>query len=315
MTDIHQLVAELPPRALTKEDIDAFWRDGVICIRGLYSPKWIQLITEALEEICAKPSPYVPPEASKATQKFRSDIFSYLTFDKVRDFILTGPSAHIAQQAFGSKTVNFFYDQIFVKEKLTPDPTPWHQDFTFWPLAGNQIASIWTSVDAVNAESSALEFVAGSHLGKQRYKAVGVGGVLMSSGDLENVPNIDADRSKFNVLSWELEPGDALLFHALILHGALGNSSPNTKRRAITTRWCGDDVTYAPKARQLPIPWSSGLTSGDPLSGFLYPQILPNLKDEEVGARLRGPIPPEPAKIVEILAQLATAERVPVQAS
>jgi ectoine hydroxylase-related dioxygenase (phytanoyl-CoA dioxygenase family) len=91
----------------------------------------------------------------------------------VGDFVLYGPSAHAAQQVFGSKKVTLFYDQIFIKEALTLDPTPWHHDVTFWPIEGEQIASVWTSVDSVDANSSALEFIAGSHRWNKLCKSVG----------------------------------------------------------------------------------------------------------------------------------------------
>ena len=241
---------ENPSRPINPKEIEAYRRDGVVCLRGLYSSHWVASLTEALETICATPSPINEKTGALTSEGFRSDAFTWMVNDQVRDFVLQGPSAAVAQQAFGSRRVNFFYDQIFVKRRLTPDPTPWHQDATFWPLHGQQIASLWTSVDAVDASTSALEFVAGSHLWPQRFEAVAPGGLVLSDDDeLDSVPDIEAERDRHRILSWALEPGDALLFHALTLHGARGNRSPDTQRRAITTRWCGDDVVYSPKGR------------------------------------------------------------------
>ena len=33
-----------------------------------------------------------------------------------------------------SGSVDFFYDQLFVKEPGTAHPTPWHQDQPYWPV-------------------------------------------------------------------------------------------------------------------------------------------------------------------------------------
>ena len=261
-----------------------------------------------LDAICARPTPF-----GQAHDKFRSDVFTWHLVDEVRDFVLFGPSAHIARQAFGSNKINFFYDQIFVKQELTPDPTPWHHDKTFWPIDGEQIASLWTSVDPVTAETSALEFIAGSHLWPNRYKAVGAGGIVMSSEPLDELPDIEADRDAYNILSWDLKPGDALLFHALTLHGARGNRSPNQKRRAITTRWCGDDVVFRPSGRQMPIPWEHGLEPGEPLSGPVFPEVLPQIDQVSLAPRMQGPIFPAPHLIAEIGQHIAAAERVPVK--
>jgi len=301
-------------RAISSEEREAFHRDGVICLRGLYSGHWVEQIAEALEEICAIPSPINEKTGSLTSDGFRSDAFTWMTNDRVRDFVLQGPSAEVVQRVFGSESIRFFYDQIFVKRRLTPDPTPWHQDATFWPIKGQQVASLWTSVDPVDARTSALEFVGGSHLWPQRFEAVAPGGLVLSDDkELEAPPDIEADRSKYNILSWELEPGDALLFHALTLHGSRGNQSPRLQRRAITTRWCGDDVAYAPKGRQMPIAWNHGLAAGDLLSGPVFPRVFPSVLEHEVSARMAGPLMPDLVILSGFLAEMDQMKRVAVR--
>lgn len=302
-------IPDTSPRRLTAEEIEAFQRDGVVCLRGMYSPEWVAAIEALLEG--ARQRPGVPFPGVSET--FRSDAFTWHFDDAVRDFVLYGPSASAAQQVFGSQKVNFFYDQIFIKEALTPDPTPWHHDASFWPLEGDQIASLWTSVDPVDASSSALEFVAGSHKWDKLWKPVGVGGVVMSGEDLESLPDINANRADYNILSWALEPGDALLFHARTVHGAQGNKSPNVHRRAITTRWCGDDVIYRPLNDQMPMAWDHGLQPGDPLGGPIFPQVLPELDTEALAARLAGPVAPDPELMRQATEQMMNAKRVEVR--
>lgn len=298
-----------PARSLTSDEIQDFRRDGVVCLRGLYTPEWVARIETALEAARERPAPPVPGVSAT----FRSDAFTWHFDDAVRDFVLYGPSAHVAQQVFGSSRVNLFYDQVFIKEALTPDPTPWHHDASFWPIEGDQIASLWTSVDAVDAESSALEFIVGSHRWDKLWKPVGVGGTVMSNEPLDELPDIDARRGEYEILSWALEPGDALLFHARTVHGAQGNKSPHTSRRAITTRWCGDDVVYRPRAQEMPIPWSHGLQPGDPLNGPVFPQVLPELDLVALGPRLEGPVFPDPELMRQAIEQLSNAERVQIR--
>lgn len=301
-------VPEFPALTLSADQIDAFWRDGVICVRKLYSPAWIDRLARALDAICAAPSPITD---RPRVGTFHSDAFTWLTNDDIRDFAIDGPSAHVMQQVFRSDRVNYFYDQIFVKEQMSPNPTPWHHDFTFWPLEGDQIASLWTSVDKVDAASSALEFVAGSHRWPQRYRAIAADGMDFTTGTtMDELPDINADRSKFDIVSWEVEPGDALLFHALTLHGARGNRSTSVKRRAITTRWCGDDVTYRPKG--MPMPYRVDLAPGDALSGRIFPRVLPVIVEADLAERMRGPILPDPALLPGLVERMMTADRVPV---
>ena len=300
---------EHPAEDLTPQQIEDFQRDGVICVRQLYSPKWVERIRDILDTIMASPSAVLGPRGDSS---FRQDLYAWLTNDDLRDFALFAPSAHIVQQAFGSQRVNFYSDQIFVKDKLSPLPTPWHHDFTFWPMAGDQIASLWTSVDPVDASSSALEFVAGSHRWPQRFRAIALDGSDLTTGtQMDELPDIDSDRSKFEILSWALEPGDALLFHGLTVHGARGNQSATSKRRAIATRWCGDDVVYQPCT--VPELYRHDLKAGDPFSSAIFPQVLPKIFEEQIGERMRGPILPDPQMMAATFQRLGQLDRVEVR--
>ena len=164
-----------------------------------------------------------------------------------------------------------------------------------------------TAMEPVSAETSALEFVLGSHRWKERYQAVGLGGKDVSTRSLAKLPDIESNRDNFEIVSWSLDPGDALLFHALTLHGARGNASATQKRRAITTRWIGDGVSFQ-SGQGLPIVmWDHGLEDGDLVSGPLFPRVLPTIAESEVLERMKGPMPPKPERIEAFAASIATA--------
>ena len=56
-----------------------------------------------------------------------------------------------------------------------------------------------------------------------------------------------------------------------------GNAPYDTRRRrALATRWCGDDARFVVRANRTNIPtFDSGLKSGDPISGPMFPQAWP----------------------------------------
>lgn len=302
-------VPESPPRPLTVDEVDAYRRDGVICIRQLYSHAWLERLERGVEEV-RKHDTLFGKAQSMGNPSFRNDLFLWKLNDDIRDFALFGPSAHVAWQVFGSRRVSFFYDQIFIKEVLTDVPTPWHHDATFWPVAGSQICSLWTSLDPVTVESSGLEFIAGSHEWPNRFKAVTPDyNPYMLASDLEQMPDIDAHRERYRILSWDVEPGDAILFDALTVHGSKGNTSKTRRRRAITTRWAGDDVVYAPRKATMPILWTHGLKPGEPLGGPAFPQVLPAMDEAAIAKRMLGPEEPDPALIAALLEQVAAAGR------
>ena len=60
----------------------------------------------------------------------------------------------------------------------------------------------------------------------------------------------------------------------MIVHGAFGNPSPSQIRRALATRWCGDDVRYFRGKGESAIPTSDpGLNNGDLLDCALFPRV------------------------------------------
>jgi hypothetical protein len=52
---------------------------------------------------------------------------------------------------------------------------------------------------------------------------------------------------KFELLTWDMEPGDCLVHHSFAVHGAPGISTQSERRRAYATRWFGEDVRFDPR--------------------------------------------------------------------
>jgi ectoine hydroxylase-related dioxygenase (phytanoyl-CoA dioxygenase family) len=132
-----------------------------------------------------------------------------------------------------------------VKEARTIQHTPYHQDQPYYNIEGTQNVSFWLPVDRVPLESS-LCFVSGSHTGKWYLPTTFLSQTAQwfPEGSLEPVPDIDGDPSAFELLQWAVEPGDALAFHMLTLHGSRGTTG---RRRAFSVRVTGDDVVHAPR--------------------------------------------------------------------
>jgi len=175
-----------------------------------------------------------------------------------------------------SAAARLYHDHMLTKEPGTRQPTPWHQDQPYYNIEGRQNVSFWIPVDPVNREST-LEFVAGSHLGPwlmprsfMEHQAK-----WFPEGTLADLPNIEAARSAFPILGWELQPGDAVCFHMLMLHAARGATGPH-RRRVFSVRFIGDDITHAPR-RWRTSPEFPGLTdelpAGAPMDHPLFPVL------------------------------------------
>lgn len=302
-------MSDLPLRDLTASEIDTYRTDGVVCARGLFPQLWVDRMRCAVDRAVAGPTSY-GAEVSLKEKGFSGDLFLWKTLDDFRDFVYQSPAASIAAQVLGAARIRFFYDQLFVKPPGCHVATPWHHDITFWPISGEQVCSIWMTFDRVDRRSSGLEFVRGSHRWTRRFKAVTPDfNPYMMDSDLEDPPDIDDHRTDYDLVSWNMDPGDVLIFDGLVVHGSTGNHTTDRPRRAFSTRWAGDDIRFAPRHATMPLFWSHGLEPGDPLSGPLFPQVLPHVIASEGETRARGPEPPDRERVAAILDEIATAMR------
>jgi len=300
---------DLPLRELRDTEIEAYQRDGAICARGLFPDAWVEKMAAAVDYVVEHPTP-LGLQVSKAELGFRNDLFLWKTEEAFYDFVYHSPAAHIAQQLLGAPEIRFFYDQLFVKPAGCHVPTPWHQDLTFWPVEGRQICSIWISFDPVSRESSGLEFVRGSHRWTERFKPVDpTYNPYLLSADLPDPPDVEADRTRYELLGWDMEAGDVLIFDSLVLHGSAGNYTTDRPRRALASRWCGGDVRFLRRQPSMPLLWEHGLEAGDPLGGSLFPRILPTPIESEGARRAQGPEPPDPASMQRSMQEVAERMR------
>ena len=92
-----------------------------------------------------------------------------------------------------------------------------------------------------------LEFVRGSHRWGKWFAPFDKirDGSSFVGGKFEKAPDIDKERDAYDIVSWTLEPGDCLVFQALLLHQGKANLTATTRRRAIVGRYLGDDATYS----------------------------------------------------------------------
>ena len=289
--------ASQPLRTLTEEELRQYHEDGVVMLKQALAPNWMSMVEQGVEEALSNSS-LVGKFMSRKVEGYQMDIFLWKRIDVLRDLIYYGPCAHLDKQLMGSNEVRFFYDQMFLKEPGTDAPTPWHQDLSFWPIRGEQICSFWIPCDPVNRESSGLLYVKGSHKWPQRFKAVSPDYVATLMDDkMEDIPDINANLDQYELLDWDMEPGDVLVFHPLTLHGSYGNSSRVRRRRALALRWVGDDVVYAPSDKRMPIHYRHKSEVGGPLRGAAFPRILPFADPEERAARRK----PESPQVLKLL--------------
>ncbi len=254
-----------------------FAADGAVCVRQAFSAANVALATEAIEANLADLSPRAVRASAVDDGAFIEDFCNWNRIPTMEQFIRESPAAAIAAHLTGSTTIRLYHDHMLVKEPGTRQRTPWHQDQPYYNVAGTQNASMWFPVDPV-PRSATVEFIAGSHVGPWFVPRtfLDARAKWFPEGSLAELPDFSADPDRWQVISWELEPGDAVFFHMATVHGAGGVDGPG-RRRVLSIRMLGDDMRHAPRRWTTSPPFpglESELAPGAVLDHPLFPVLV-----------------------------------------
>ncbi len=262
-------------------------RDGAAIVRGVIPPDWVAILREAVTRLLDRPDLPAQNYAEDGAPRFFSLAFAWLFDEDLKAWAVAGPMVEIARQVMSeAKSVTFFYDQVFVKEPGATTATPWHQDLSFLPVAGEQQIRLWVPLDTVTADSGAIHYLRGSHRWDVVYRPVGFKDIPViteayADSPYTDPPDFGADYDSYDWLVAEAEPGDVLLHHTRTVHGSLGNRT-GRYRRAITSFYVGELATWDPHpGNMFDNPSLTGhvrmpdLPSGARLAGDLFPRVWP----------------------------------------
>ena len=232
-----------PLTALTGEDRGRYWRDGYVLLRGLIDRETLDridarflalvngeatasdgmVLMQDVHFLSGDRQPETPLHAINKVLSFEEDheLWSFATDARllgcVRD--LVGPEL---------KTLS---TNVFNKPPGVDGRHPLHQDLRYFALRPTDgIVASWTAIQPCTRENGCLAVIPGTHLGE-----------LFEHGDPDwdevnfgffAAQGIDVD-ARVHV---EMEPGDTLLFHPLLVHGSGRNRSKGF-RRAISIHY------------------------------------------------------------------------------
>jgi ectoine hydroxylase-related dioxygenase (phytanoyl-CoA dioxygenase family) len=262
-------------------ELQAYAADGVAVVRGLIDGAMVERLAAAVDRAMAAPAKRAiefnsPGEAGR----FFGDMFMWRRDSDFRAAFFETRAAAVAGAAMQSANARLFYDQIFAKEPATPRATPWHQDYPYWPVTGDQFCTVYVALDEIDAANGAVEYVAGSHRWGSDYRpapfrAGGEEALRYTNSPLAPGPDIDAMRETLDIRSYALAPGDATVFHGRLVHGAPGNASPTRRRRTLALRFAGDDARWQKGISTFQALRKAGLETGDRLE--TRPDLFPLL--------------------------------------
>jgi hypothetical protein len=282
------MTAERPTRwdgvleRITPELCAQFQSDGVVLLRQILHPEWLMLLELGLARVLGDSGMIKHKFFAGTEGEFTETVRNFEVAPELQRLLYDSPIPDIMGRLMGSPQVWLYSDEFFIKDHGGCERTPWHQDTPYFPVAGEQLSSMWISLDPLAADEC-LEYVVGSHRqtmydGFNPAKPEDPSSGFYGEG-LPILPDIQSQRERWPIVSWEIQPGDVIVSHPGIIHGG-GPTSLSGRRRAWAVRCYGEDVVYATRPSSRPtVPLTPGLSlhlsPGDKLRSPWYPQLRP----------------------------------------
>jgi len=260
---------------------ETFAEDGVVHIPQALNTHELQLARGAFEWSLANPGKGASRLIPGTPGSYYGDLANPYCFDAYTAVNTETKIPMLVARLWAKPNIWFMYEQIFKKtggdDGKSARRTPWHQDQPYYNIDGSQNVSFWIPVDPVPRQWT-IEFVAGSHLGSWLMPRTFLDEQArwFPEGAMDEVPDIEAQRGKYPILGWAVEPGDAVAFHMLTLHAAAGVQG-NERRRVFSVRLMGDDVVHAPRAWETSPEFpglKDDLAAGVAMNHPLFPLLL-----------------------------------------
>lgn len=143
--------------------------------------------------------------------------------EKIRNFAKKKKILNAAKNFLNSDP-EFRFCELFAKPARTGLPSPDHQDNYYWGIKGSNALTFWIALDNSNKKNGCVHYYDGSHkYGILKHEA------SFAKGSSQKVSDTNFLK-KFKVSYPELEPGDVLVHHSLVVHGSSKNNSKNNRR-------------------------------------------------------------------------------------
>ena len=261
---------------ITKKIINDYNNNGVVVLRNIISKKWITILKRGLKKNFQNPSKYkCVYERNNKKELFYDDYCNWNKIEEYKSFIFQSDIGKKAKELMQSNKVNVFHEHVLVKEIGSKKRTPWHQDQSYYCVNGRDNCSFWIPLDGVSKNSSP-EFVIESNKWNKQFLPTKFFGHSydQKDGEFQNIPDIEKNRGKYNIKSWKMNIGDAVVFNFSTVHGAPANKSKN-RRRAFSIRFTGDDATYIKRKGEMSPPFPDvKLRKGQPLDSKTFPVLI-----------------------------------------
>ena len=229
---------------LSSEQLSQFHTDGFIVLRNFLDEKRCDEILEVAKKHLNEKVEPIETETGydERSKEYRTDVTDYTSksdeqsmvvrrlrqvYDRdvlFKEWMEDKSIRSVLQEILNDNVVltTAHHNSIMTKMPQISSETGWHQDRRYWSYSDDNLVSVWSALDEETEQNGVLEFIPGSH--KMHFKAEQFDEKEYFSETY--TPNQKIIATK---VSTDLEKGDVVIFHSLLLHRANKNSTDKAK--------------------------------------------------------------------------------------
>jgi ectoine hydroxylase-related dioxygenase (phytanoyl-CoA dioxygenase family) len=257
------------PEIVTRDQVEAFRRDGFVCVPGLLSDGEIERFAPPVDEAVARRKRNDQRTLAQKTpyeQSFLQCINLWEDTPAVRPLTFHPRIARAAAELLGVPALRLWHDQALYKEAGGRETDP-HQDQPYWPIAETDTITAWIPFDGSTRESGCMGYLPGSHrVGLRKFSNIFFG---EDPRKLLGEPLLRGLEPVFV----EVPRGAVAFHHGLTVHLAHPNRSART-RRVHTMIYFRDGSTRGTKLPHFAVD-RGGIAVGDAITSAVTPIAWP----------------------------------------
>ena len=205
---------------LTDEQLKAYAEDGYLLVRGMLDPEEVEMLgRSAREDRVLDQHSFGRADGEGGT--VRLSLWNHPT-DTIYGMIARSESLVGRAEQILVGEVYHYHSKMIMKDAKVGGAWTWHQDYGYWYQNGvlfPDLTSVSIAVDKATRENGCLQVIRGSHkMGRVDHVLAGD----QAGADMERVTEC---LKRLELVHVEMEPGDALFFHANLLHRSDQNKS------------------------------------------------------------------------------------------
>ena len=208
-------------------DLNDFNKNGFILKKQLFSKDEVQKLIKFIDSSSKKEDK--SRETNSSTGKLNLTLWNHPSDDLFGKFS-TNERIVIPMEEYLGDEVYHYHSKIIWK-KPGDGGFDWHQDYGYWyhnACLYPDMASCFIMIDRATKENGCLKVLKGSHrVGRIDH---GVSDTPEQTANIERVKELEKRHESIYI---EAEPGDALFFHANLLHSSSVNKSNESRRTLI----------------------------------------------------------------------------------